>query len=112
MAGNSDPPYVCYTEWYRPYRAVRTGPPVDRYVDRPLADSTFDWGCFRLVITRNRSVAIDFDRRRPLKGGINLAAAREKEDEEEEEGEPRDLTPLSLDDPVPSSPSHVGHRRR
>ncbi|RWW57958.1 hypothetical protein BHE74_00035220, partial [Ensete ventricosum] len=68
-----------------------------------------------ICTTRNRLVTIDFDRHRPLSGGISLATTREeasREKEEEREGARRrgriwrtltrlDPAPPSLDDPVP-----------
>ncbi|RRT74486.1 hypothetical protein B296_00022689 [Ensete ventricosum] len=39
--------------------------------------------------------------------GCGLAAAREMEEEGDEEGKPRDLVPLSLNNPDPSLPSFV-----
>ncbi|RWW37962.1 hypothetical protein BHE74_00056855 [Ensete ventricosum] len=39
--------------------------------------------------------------------GCGLAAAREKEEEGDEEGKPRDLVPLSLNNPDPLLPSFV-----
>ncbi|RWW22997.1 hypothetical protein GW17_00012770 [Ensete ventricosum] len=62
---------------------IRIGPPADR----PLPGGTINRGCFRPITARNTSVTVDFDRRCPLSGGINLVAA-----------------PPSLDDPVPASP--------
>ncbi|RWW44571.1 hypothetical protein BHE74_00049658, partial [Ensete ventricosum] len=62
---------------------------VDGDLGELLLGSELDW-----------SVTVAFDRRRLLKGGISMAAVREKE----EEGKPRD--------PDPSSPSLVGRRRR
>ncbi|RWW18025.1 hypothetical protein GW17_00018017 [Ensete ventricosum] len=62
------------------------------------------------------SVAVDFDRCHSLPGGINLAAARDKE-KERERGRRRgrtlhpDPTRPSLDDPDPTSPSLVERRR-
>ncbi|RZR71655.1 hypothetical protein BHM03_00006237 [Ensete ventricosum] len=37
---------------------------ADWYDDCSLLGGTVDWGCFRLVIARNRSVMVDFHRRR------------------------------------------------
>ncbi|RWW88810.1 hypothetical protein BHE74_00002299 [Ensete ventricosum] len=76
--------------------------------DCPLPGGTIDWDCFCFITARNRSVTVNFDHRRPLNGGISLAAAREKEEEGEEKGEHGDSTPLSLNDPDPSSPSLAG----
>ncbi|RWW39441.1 hypothetical protein BHE74_00055233 [Ensete ventricosum] len=56
---------------------VRTGPLVDRNADCSLSGGTIDWGCFRLVTIRNRSIMVDFDCRRPL-----------SEEEGEKKGEP------------------------
>ncbi|RRT80367.1 hypothetical protein B296_00012233 [Ensete ventricosum] len=53
---------------YRSVWAVHTGPPADQYTDRPLPGSTADWGCFRLVTTRNRPVTVDFGRCQPREG--------------------------------------------
>ncbi|RWW26216.1 hypothetical protein BHE74_00008394 [Ensete ventricosum] len=47
---------------------VRTGPPANRYANRPLSGGTADWGCFHPITTRNRLVTVDFDRRQPLSG--------------------------------------------
>ncbi|RZS13960.1 hypothetical protein BHM03_00045603, partial [Ensete ventricosum] len=59
------------TRLYRSVRAVCTSPLVGRYMDCPPPGCTIDWGCFRLIIVRNRSVTVDFDRCRPLPGGIS-----------------------------------------
>ncbi|RWW06693.1 hypothetical protein GW17_00029964 [Ensete ventricosum] len=69
---------------------------------RPGAPITPPPGCVPLP---HRSVTVNFDHRHPLNGGISLAAAREKEEEGEEKGEHGDSTPLSLNDPDPSSAS-------
>ncbi|RRT34232.1 hypothetical protein B296_00054884, partial [Ensete ventricosum] len=80
---------------FESYRVVRTGPPVDRYADRPLPGGT---------MFSAPSVTIDFDHRHPLPGGISLAAmrlvaAREEEARErgrrrgEQEGEPQMVPP-------------------
>ncbi|RZR88657.1 hypothetical protein BHM03_00016277 [Ensete ventricosum] len=62
------------------------GPPVDRYVDRPLSSGIADRGCFHLVTIRNRSVTINFNCHWSISSGISRG--REKEEEgEEEEGE-------------------------
>ncbi|RRT51524.1 hypothetical protein B296_00051071 [Ensete ventricosum] len=74
---------------------VHTDPLADRYVDRSLPSGTINWGCFRPVTTRNRSITIDFDHRRLLSGGNNrfrpsaadISRGREKEEEGEEEEE-------------------------
>ncbi|RWW81962.1 hypothetical protein BHE74_00009608 [Ensete ventricosum] len=75
---------VCNIDGYRSYR-VRTG---------PLAD----WGCFRPVTTKNRSVMVDFNLHQLLSGGngrfrpsatdFGWYQPREKEEEGEEKGEP------------------------
>ncbi|RWW07450.1 hypothetical protein BHE74_00013450 [Ensete ventricosum] len=61
--------------------------PEDQYTDCPLPGGTLDLapyrtirGCFCLVVAQNKSVTINFDRRRLLPGGISLVAAREKEE--------------------------------
>ncbi|RWW56259.1 hypothetical protein BHE74_00037037 [Ensete ventricosum] len=51
--------------------------------DRPLSDGTTDWGYFHLIIARNRSVMIDFDRRRPLSGGISRGRRKKREKKRE-----------------------------
>ncbi|RRT74530.1 hypothetical protein B296_00030959 [Ensete ventricosum] len=75
---------VCNIDGYRSYR-VRTGPLVD-------------WGCFRPVTTKNRSVMVDFNLHQLLLGGngrfrpsatdFGWYQLREKEEEGEEKGEP------------------------
>ncbi|RRT39773.1 hypothetical protein B296_00058907 [Ensete ventricosum] len=99
-----------------PNGTARIGPPANWYANHLLWSGTIDWGCFRPVTTRNRLVTIDFDCRCLMKGGISLAATREKEEEGEKEGqekgEPGDPVSLFLDDPDPSLPSLVGRRRR
>ncbi|RRT77434.1 hypothetical protein B296_00011207 [Ensete ventricosum] len=75
------------TESYCLYRAVHIGLPEDQYTDCPLPGDTLDLapyrtirGCFCLVVAQNKSVTINFDRRRLLLGGISLVATREKEE--------------------------------
>ncbi|RWW51883.1 hypothetical protein BHE74_00041730, partial [Ensete ventricosum] len=48
---------------------ARTGSSANRNADCPLSGGTADWGCFRSVTTRNRSVTIDFNCRWPLSSG-------------------------------------------
>ncbi|RZR97810.1 hypothetical protein BHM03_00027052 [Ensete ventricosum] len=67
-----------YTDGYG-----HTGPPVDWYADRLLPGGTTDWGYFCLVPTRNRLLMIDFDRHRPLSGGINRGRRKKKEKKRE-----------------------------
>ncbi|RWW06494.1 hypothetical protein GW17_00030174 [Ensete ventricosum] len=67
------------------YRAVCIGPPVDWYADRRYWAIPLIRGCFRPVATRNRSVTVSFDRRRPIPGGINRGREKEEEGEEGEE---------------------------
>ncbi|RRT61377.1 hypothetical protein B296_00023208 [Ensete ventricosum] len=81
---------VCRFASYRIVWVVRTGPSVDRYMDRLLSDDPLDVapyriirGCSRLVTTRNRSVTVDFDRRRLPSGNISLATARKREKKRE-----------------------------
>ncbi|RWW11631.1 hypothetical protein GW17_00024738 [Ensete ventricosum] len=69
--------------------ALCIGLSADRYADRSLLGGIVDRRYFRPITIRNRPVTVDFDRCRPLPGGISLAAVREKEKEREEEGEPR-----------------------
>lgn len=44
---------VCNFEWYHPVRAVRTGPTVYRYADRPLPDGP----CYSATVRGNRLVS-------------------------------------------------------
>ncbi|RWV90870.1 hypothetical protein GW17_00046889 [Ensete ventricosum] len=50
---------VCNTDGYHPYRAVHTGPPVDRNADHPLTGGTVNCGCFYPVTIRNRPVMVE-----------------------------------------------------
>ncbi|RWV84564.1 hypothetical protein BHE74_00046369 [Ensete ventricosum] len=56
----------------------------------PLSGGTIDWVCFCLVTSRNRSVTVNFNRRRSLPSGINLAAARKREKKMEKKQEERE----------------------
>ncbi|RWW25162.1 hypothetical protein GW17_00010520 [Ensete ventricosum] len=56
-------------EWYRSYRAVHTGPLVDRYMDCPLSGGIVDWGCSHP----------DFDRRLPLLVSIDRGRRKKRE---------------------------------
>ncbi|RWW49888.1 hypothetical protein BHE74_00043890, partial [Ensete ventricosum] len=85
----------------------------------PISDGTYRFRS-RLIrglpaIERYRRFGLFPAHYSSLRGGISLAAAREKEEEVEEEaeekGEPEDLVLLSLDDLDPSSPSLTGRRR-
>ncbi|RWW04695.1 hypothetical protein GW17_00032068 [Ensete ventricosum] len=69
-------------ELYRPVWVVRIDPPVDRYVDRRLSGGTTDWGCFRPIITQNRSVIVDFDHRWPVSDVISRGKEKEEEGKE------------------------------
>ncbi|RWW57539.1 hypothetical protein BHE74_00035664, partial [Ensete ventricosum] len=75
------------------------------YADHPLSGDTTDWGGFRPITARNRSVTVDFDHCRLLPGSISQGRRGRREEEIEEEGEPGDLVPLFLDDPDRSPPS-------
>ncbi|RRT39396.1 hypothetical protein B296_00030216, partial [Ensete ventricosum] len=72
-----------------------------RYADHPLSGDTTDWGGFRPITARNRSVTVDFDHCRLLPGSISQGRRGRRE----EEGKPGDLVPLFLDDPDRSPPS-------
>ncbi|RRT75052.1 hypothetical protein B296_00027151 [Ensete ventricosum] len=76
---------VCITDGYGPYLVVR--------IDHMLSGDTINWGCFHLVITRNRPMTVNFDRCCPQSGGISRGRRKKRK------GEPRDPTLLSLDDP-------------
>ncbi|RWV97834.1 hypothetical protein GW17_00039352 [Ensete ventricosum] len=78
---------------------------IKRYADHPLLGDTTDWGGFRPITARNRSVTVDFDHCRLLPGSISQGRRGRREEEIEEEGEPGDLVPLFLDDPDRSPPS-------
>ncbi|RWW25732.1 hypothetical protein GW17_00009913 [Ensete ventricosum] len=66
-----------------------------------------------LVNTRLRLVAVDFERHRPLPGGISLAVAskKKKEKEEEEEGESHDTLPSNDEAAARLLLRRVLHRR-
>ncbi|RWV99634.1 hypothetical protein GW17_00037453 [Ensete ventricosum] len=53
LAQESNPRFT-KAKLYRPTRAVRTGPPTDRYSDRPLLDGTIDLFDTRLFPSRYR----------------------------------------------------------
>ncbi|RWW35333.1 hypothetical protein BHE74_00059770 [Ensete ventricosum] len=99
---------------------TRIGPPVDRYTDRLLSGGIADWGYFLPVTTRNRSIMIDFDHRRPLSSDNDRFRSsladfgryqpREKEEEGEERGEPGIWR--CSPDPDPSSRLHEISSRR
>ncbi|RZR94646.1 hypothetical protein BHM03_00023398 [Ensete ventricosum] len=105
------------TDGYHPYRAVHTGLPADRNVDRLLLGRTIDWGCFHHVTTRNRPVMVDFDRRwllsgdngrfRPSVADFGQYQPREKEEEGEEKGEPG----VDIALPVPSPARSIARER-
>ncbi|RRT52121.1 hypothetical protein B296_00044977 [Ensete ventricosum] len=81
---------VCNTDGYHPYRAVHTSPLADRNADHPLLGSTADWGCFRLVTTRNRSVTVDFD------GGCYRAVRKKKREKNKENLESDAALPILI----------------
>ncbi|RWV91690.1 hypothetical protein GW17_00045998 [Ensete ventricosum] len=82
-------PKVCNTEWYCSYHWLGRYIPVRQQINTRIAR-------YWLV---------------PLFGAVFVSLrpkiAREKEEEGDEEGKPRDLVPLSLNNPDPSLPSFV-----
>ncbi|RZR80875.1 hypothetical protein BHM03_00006980 [Ensete ventricosum] len=69
----------------------------EHYIEYPFDNfvqgNTIDWGCFRPVTARNRSVTVDFDCLHPLPSGIGYG---EKEGEaRKKEGQPQTVSPFN-----------------